>query len=346
VIVLLLAVVIAGVGAFSLMMMPSSDEDDEDERLDDVELGHDALDLDDLDDVLSGFDGYAYLEDMEGDDLADLAAIAAIFGQNKRQRAIKYMYERIDWSRHVEKLDAINELENRFRMPLEHFEILCDALRECITVDFLRSRNSTGGNDPIYPEVILAIGLRFVGLGDTIAALMDICTERGNASSFHHQHRSSSCQIGYSRHSMMSITFGNGYFFFGRQRQPGGGGVFCWRPGSIFRCNAAGSCLECGSGRRPLILHHSTAENPLLAPCDCTGTMAFVHYLCIEQWRCRSRHPNARNGLNCETCGAEYTPMKTRRQAVASHGRKVGTTEVSIRLLSCIATAAQNTTIK
>lgn len=57
----------------------------------------------------------------------------------------------------------------------------------------------------------------------------------------------------------------------------------------------------------PLILHHPTAENPLLAPCDCTGTMAFVHYLCIEQWRCRSRHPGARNGLNCETCGAEYT---------------------------------------
>ena len=140
VIVLLLAAVIAGVGAFSLMMMPSSDEDDEDERMDEAELGYDALDLDDLDDVLSGFNGYAYLEDMEGDDLADLAAIAAIFGQNKRQRAIKYMYERIDWSRHVEKLDAINELENRFRMPLEHFEILCDALRECITVDFLRSR--------------------------------------------------------------------------------------------------------------------------------------------------------------------------------------------------------------
>ena len=57
----------------------------------------------------------------------------------------------------------------------------------------------------------------------------------------------------------------------------------------------------------PIVLHHPTADNPLLAPCDCTGTMAFVHYLCIEQWRCRSRHPGARNGLNCETCGAEYT---------------------------------------
>jgi hypothetical protein len=57
----------------------------------------------------------------------------------------------------------------------------------------------------------------------------------------------------------------------------------------------------------PIVLHHPTAENPLLAPCDCTGTMAFVHYLCVEQWRCRSRHPGARDGLNCETCGAEYT---------------------------------------
>ena len=57
----------------------------------------------------------------------------------------------------------------------------------------------------------------------------------------------------------------------------------------------------------PLIVHHPTADNPLLAPCSCTGSMAFVHYLCIEQWRCRSRHPDAKNGLNCETCKSEYT---------------------------------------
>ena len=52
---------------------------------------------------------------------------------------------------------------------------------------------------------------------------------------------------------------------------------------------------------------HPYAENPLLAPCQCTGSMAFVHYLCIEQWRCRSTHPTAKNGLNCETCGGLYT---------------------------------------
>lgn len=48
------------------------------------------------------------------------------------------------------------------------------------------------------------------------------------------------------------------------------------------------------------------AENPILAPCECAGSMAFVHYLCVEQWRCRSRHPEARHGLHCETCGSAY----------------------------------------
>jgi hypothetical protein len=34
--------------------------------------------------------------------------------------------------------------------------------------------------------------------------------------------------------------------------------------------------------------------------------MAFVHFMCVEQWRCRSRHPDARQGINCETCGKPY----------------------------------------
>jgi len=56
-----------------------------------------------------------------------------------------------------------------------------------------------------------------------------------------------------------------------------------------------------------VIKNHPYRENPLLAPCQCTGSMRFVHYLCVEQWRCRSRHPAARNGLNCETCKSPYT---------------------------------------
>jgi len=68
-----------------------------------------------------------------------------------------------------------------------------------------------------------------------------------------------------------------------------------------------------------IVAHHPSAENPLLAPCLCTGSMAFVHYLCVEQWRCRSRHPAAKGGLNCETCGGAYTlpPPPTRPAAGA-----------------------------
>jgi len=64
-------------------------------------------------------------------------------------------------------------------------------------------------------------------------------------------------------------------------------------------------------------INHPYAENPLLAPCECSGSMAFVHYLCIEQWRCRSHHPAAKNGLNCETCNASYTlpPPPSRPEA-------------------------------
>lgn len=63
--------------------------------------------------------------------------------------------------------------------------------------------------------------------------------------------------------------------------------------------------------------NHPYAANPLMAPCECAGSMAFVHYLCVEQWRCRSNHPAAENGLNCETCKAKYTlpPPPSRPEA-------------------------------
>lgn len=62
--------------------------------------------------------------------------------------------------------------------------------------------------------------------------------------------------------------------------------------------------------------NQAAADNPLLAPCECSGSMAFVHYLCVEQWRCRSRHPEAHQGLNCETCGGAYSlPPPSARHA-------------------------------
>eukprot|EP00934_Nitzschia_sp_Nitz4_P006696 Nitzschia sp. Nitz4//scaffold1_size375055//338367//340604//NITZ4_000336-RA/size375055-augustus-gene-0.696-mRNA-1//1//CDS//3329541225//6686//frame0 len=54
-------------------------------------------------------------------------------------------------------------------------------------------------------------------------------------------------------------------------------------------------------------------KNPMLAPCECAGSMAFVHYLCVEQWRWRVAHRGANRGLLCETCGKPYSlPPPTR----------------------------------
>ena len=32
-----------------------------------------------------------------------------------------------------------------------------------------------------------------------------------------------------------------------------------------------------------LQLNNTYVQNPLLAPCECAGSMAFVHYLCIDR---------------------------------------------------------------
>ena len=59
-------------------------------------------------------------------------------------------------------------------MPKAHFDNLLAAIRPAITVDYMRSSNSTSGNDPIYPEIILGMGLRFIGLGSALQDLADL----------------------------------------------------------------------------------------------------------------------------------------------------------------------------
>ena len=111
----------------------------------------------------------------------------------------------------------------------------------------------------------------------------------------------------------------------------GGGGISAnaaHRPGTTPGAggNAAAGTAPDGAAipPPPVVTHHPFAENPLLAPCECAGSMAFVHYLCVEQWRCRSRHPAARDGLNCETCGGTYAlpPPPSRPASRFGHGEE------------------------
>ena len=56
-------------------------------------------------------------------------------------------------------------------MPLSSLNYLIKDLQESLTVSFKHSMNSTSGNDPIYPEVIVTAGLQFFGCRDMPSSL-------------------------------------------------------------------------------------------------------------------------------------------------------------------------------
>ena len=64
-------------------------------------------------------------------------------------------------------LKYTNEFEKRFRMSQSMFDDLVEELRIPLTVLFVQSMRSTFRNESIYPEVIVAIGLRILGPSDT-----------------------------------------------------------------------------------------------------------------------------------------------------------------------------------
>jgi hypothetical protein len=59
-------------------------------------------------------------------------------------------------------------------MPKEHFDYLVDIIRDSITVDYMKSMNSTQGNTPLLAEVVAGIGLQSLGQGHNKAVLADI----------------------------------------------------------------------------------------------------------------------------------------------------------------------------
>ena len=50
-----------------------------------------------------------------------------------------------------------------------------------------------------------------------------------------------------------------------------------------------------------------TSKNPLLAPCECRGSIRFVHELCLNRWR---RINPLRNSVICLLCFTPYKNME------------------------------------
>ena len=67
-------------------------------------------------------------------------------------------------------LRHVNDFDGTYRMNEDAFNTLLEGIRGEITVSFLQSNRSTSGNEPIYPEIILAMCLRFL-IGNLVMVL-------------------------------------------------------------------------------------------------------------------------------------------------------------------------------
>jgi hypothetical protein len=111
---------------------------------------------------------------MECDAEDDFMLMMILFERNKtRARLFKWEHNRLNWEESLHKERHQQSFESKYHMSETAFFTLLDMLRDSITVNFIKSRNSTKGNDPIFPELILATGLRFLG-GSSHKDLEDI----------------------------------------------------------------------------------------------------------------------------------------------------------------------------
>jgi len=101
--------------------------------------------------------------DDDDDDAFDFHAFEMLTNANATKRKRKYPHSRIDWTKHVEERMHKEDFQSVYHMKKESFEKLVDILRSDIRVDEKQSMRSTGGIEPITPELIVAAGLRFLG---------------------------------------------------------------------------------------------------------------------------------------------------------------------------------------
>ena len=138
------------------------------EPADDLGVGYDS------------FDPYADLNDFEDEDWQELLELQFIMSLQKQERSIKYAHKRVNWEDFADMLIQTDNFDNRYRMNIDEFNHLLGGLRDALTVSYSKSRASTTnannkeGNGPIYPEIIMSCGLRYVGLGDSPATLADL----------------------------------------------------------------------------------------------------------------------------------------------------------------------------
>ena len=111
-------------------------------------------------------------QDMEEEE-DEFLVIREFFEANKRKRLWKWRHGRLNWEGHLEQERHTGRFDSKYHLPEENFNVLVGLLTPMVLVDVQKSMNSTSGNLPIYPELVVATGLRFMG-GELPKSLEDI----------------------------------------------------------------------------------------------------------------------------------------------------------------------------
>ena len=90
-----------------------------------------------------------------------------------QSRREKWKHKRMDWQAELVKLQYIRGFQTRYRLSEDSFNKLVDILRPQVTVNMIQSKRSTSGNDSITPEIVVAVGLRYLA-GEKKISLSDI----------------------------------------------------------------------------------------------------------------------------------------------------------------------------
>ena len=108
---------------------------------------------------------------MNYDDDEDALRFLLLASSLKQPRKSYWAHQRVNWDEHVAKLLHENRFHTRYRMPLEDFQFLVRLLREQIEPNWEMSSRQC--EHPIIPEVVVAVGLRYLA-GGTYDDIMNV----------------------------------------------------------------------------------------------------------------------------------------------------------------------------
>ncbi|KAI2496037.1 nuclease [Fragilaria crotonensis] len=86
---------------------------------------------------------------------------------DRRQRKHKWIHKRLNWAEH-EKLHHEQAFDRTYRMSFEAFSTLLDLLRDDLTTMTATQHGGNHDTDPVEPELIMAIGIRWLAGGSYV----------------------------------------------------------------------------------------------------------------------------------------------------------------------------------